>query len=1062
MANPIILKMTASGDAIPKVKLLSSEIQKMGKKTKAVGNIMKGVLAAKFISQGVEAIKNGFRAMGAEALKYEDTLKSIQGITTATSKDMITLHKAMIANSNVMEQAGSKAAEAGLNINKMGFSAAESAKALEQTMNLATASIVDVNDASKVSLQTMKAFGLGLGDLEHIVNVIQSTVSGTSIDFMDFAEAMKFVAPIAKKVGVSLEETSASIGFLGNIGLKGSIGGTALKNMLLNLLTPGESVSKMLGRMDNEGAGLVDILSQMKDEGMSINQFIETFNKRALAGALSISEMGKQVNDLTKALTDEETKARDVANVMRDSLIKQLEIMRNNLLNVGNEFIFVAGASDGFKDAFAEVNIILQETQKWVVDNDDKIKQFAKNIISGTVGALKGLAHSLKFIADNSAALSATLKLMVGIKLVPFIVGLGKAALAMKAFMVSAIAVNPPLVAIAAALVAVNAAMALYIDHVDKMVEKNARLNQSNKSNLEAQSNALGTFVDDLILAEQQIKAVQESADDQMIKGFKVDAIKENLEEAGNAIELKFGLPDKFLDAMTDSKSAFKQSEFLRKKLIKMELDSRDKNVQATDENTDAVTSLLEELKKAGATETKDKGKGKDPIDETIKLWSQQLSKDMESSIKSAFLTFDSGSKTAGGVSFGLRTSQTIGEKGKQRDVINQEGLDTIHFDLLDLNNTLRPDLVPQKLDDIDKILTEVSNNIHLMNTPSNLPTGFTGTSSVSPLTQVSSTKSFSEAGNISFDIQMIPSFVNLKKKFENEEFRVNLGLAELDNLRTEDLIRDIEAATAESKALGEEIKALEDELKVMEQTSQESMDRLVENIFTYGDIALEVVDLISQAQTNAFEKEQELFDKRLKDLNVEKSAAIKAHKDKESSLYLINREFAKKEADLKAQQEKADEEFRKKQKASAIVSAAINTALAITSVLSNPGSFSQKLIQSAIVGGLGLAQIGVIASQEFKGGGEIRGIGAQISGPGSGTSDSIPILASDREFMLKAQTVDALGGAQGVVSMVDRELDRTGTSNDGMTIYIENAFDDAERIRETYAEVFNERQRWN
>ena len=1074
MSNPVILKMTASGDAIPKVQLLENSIESLGRKTKSVSTIMKGVLAAKFISQGVEAIKGGFAAMGREAGKYEDILKEIEGITQATSNSMKKMHTSIMDNSSATEHLGTKTAEAALNINKMGFNAEESAFVLEHSMNLATASIVDVSESARVALQTMKSFGLGLGDFEHIVNVIQSTVSGTSIDFLEYADAMKFVAPIATKMNTSIEETSALIGILGDVGLKGSIGGTALKNMFLNLLKPGETVEEMLGRMTGEGKGLIDILQAMTDEGMNINDFADTFNLRALSGALSISKLSDKTRELTDNLIEEKVTAKEVADVMRDSFIKQAEIMRNNLFNIGNEIMYVISTSDGFKDAFIEVNEILQDTRKWVMDNDELIIQWGKDLINLSSNVLKGVAVSLKFMLDNATALADILKVLVTLKMAKFGADLIVASGGLNKLGKAILASNPYLLGFASALTAITVAMDLYVEKVDKMVAKNDKLNQNNKENLQAQVNALREYSYILESYEKGVSDIKPKNLSYYGAGqTQAQAEKLKLIEAGNKIEAQFGLPSGFLDAVKDSATASKMSAHLIERYHELNAKNTDENTVAMDENTKAAEDLVSLLKSLNKG---DKDKDSKTIDTGIQAWSEQFMKDLNAGINKRFLTFEESFVESGTGQLGLRTlSKTVNPADKSTtEYINQEGLDTIHFDLLGLGDHLMQmevrdklnlDTMTSNIDDLSGLFLELTNNIRLMRPTSNLPTGISTSSLVSPLTQVpfsGTSGTATEGGVVNFDVKLLPSMREIENMFREQEFAVNLKLAEFDQEKAEAFARELKLASDEMKFIDEQIEEAQKELDDLNEKSQLSLDTFAEAISTYGSIAMSVIEMIGDVYDAQFEREQAQFDKRFKDLNAEKQAAIAAHKDKANSIYLINREFAKKEADLKAQQEEADKAYRKRQKQAAIVTAIINTALAVTSAIANASSNAERIIMGILVGGLGAAQIGIIAAQNYRYGGEIDELGTMINGHGTGTSDSIPIMASAGEYMVKSKTVSALGGSRGVSRILDRELDRGSyTSNEGMTIYIENAWDNADKVRETYKEVYNERQRW-
>lgn len=91
-----------------------------------------------------------------------------------------------------------------------------------------------------------------------------------------------------------------------------------------------------------------------------------------------------------------------------------------------------------------------------------------------------------------------------------------------------------------------------------------------------------------------------------------------------------------------------------------------------------------------------------------------------------------------------------------------------------------------------------------------------------------------------------------------------------------------------------------------------------------------------------------------------------------------------------------------------AIGSAMVSTHLAATQALADPTAptFMQKTTYAGLITAMGYANVGMIAAQTiagFKNGG-------LITGPGTGTSDSIPIMASNEEFMMRNAAVKSIG----------------------------------------------------
>ncbi len=95
-------------------------------------------------------------------------------------------------------------------------------------------------------------------------------------------------------------------------------------------------------------------------------------------------------------------------------------------------------------------------------------------------------------------------------------------------------------------------------------------------------------------------------------------------------------------------------------------------------------------------------------------------------------------------------------------------------------------------------------------------------------------------------------------------------------------------------------------------------------------------------------------------------------------------------------------------QQAFSIASTLVATHLAAAQVMADPSALTlaQKTSYATMITGLGYANVGLIAAQTIAG----FATGGAIKGAGTGTSDSIPIMASNGEFMIREFAASKLG----------------------------------------------------
>lgn len=130
-----------------------------------------------------------------------------------------------------------------------GLSVDESIQALPTTLALATTAAVDLGMAADITTDVLGAFSLGVGDTDRVADVMAATFTNSTNTITDLYEAFKLAGPISKQAGISFEKTAVLAGVLGNAGLKGSLGGTALRGALLALTNTTPKAAKALRKL---------------------------------------------------------------------------------------------------------------------------------------------------------------------------------------------------------------------------------------------------------------------------------------------------------------------------------------------------------------------------------------------------------------------------------------------------------------------------------------------------------------------------------------------------------------------------------------------------------------------------------------------------------------------------------------------------------------------------------------------------------------------------------------------------------------------------------------------
>ncbi len=338
-----LLKATDSGfvktfkDAQDAVKTFEKKSNSM---TTAVGKVMQGTGAAmtKYITTPLIGVGVAAAKVGGDFEEQMSRVKAISGATGDTFEQM----KQQAIDLGAKTAFSAKESAAGMeNLASAGFSAQEIMKAMPGLLDLAAVSGGDVALASENTATALRGFGLEASEAGHVADVFARAAADTNVEVGDMGEALKYVAPVANSMGISLEETAAAIGIMSDAGIKGSQAGTTLRGALSRLARPTKA---MQDTMDNLGVSFYDADGKMKPlktqvellkkafEGLTPEQqqnaLVTLYGQESLSGMMALIDKGPDsLGKLTKSLKDSDGAADNMARTMQDNMNSSIEQM---------------------------------------------------------------------------------------------------------------------------------------------------------------------------------------------------------------------------------------------------------------------------------------------------------------------------------------------------------------------------------------------------------------------------------------------------------------------------------------------------------------------------------------------------------------------------------------------------------------------------------------------------------------------------------------------------------------------------------------------------------------
>jgi hypothetical protein len=308
--NSAALRIIFGADTSQFDAALQQSLSKLEKTSRGLSS------AGKTLSIGLTAPLTAVAATSAHtAINFEASMAKVQAVSQATKQEFEALRDQALYLGRTTVFTAQNVSELQLEFSKLGFTASEIQKVTEATLYLAQATGSDLAESAEVAGATLRGFGLNAEETVRVTDVMAQSFNATSLDLSNFREAMKYVAPVAKSAGVSLEQTTAMLGILANAGIKGSQAGTSLRRIISDLGAGSEDTATAIQNLADQGIDLADA----KDE----------VGRTAQTALLVLSEGVGQVDSLTTSLEGAAGASAQMARTMNDTTFGSLKSMES-------------------------------------------------------------------------------------------------------------------------------------------------------------------------------------------------------------------------------------------------------------------------------------------------------------------------------------------------------------------------------------------------------------------------------------------------------------------------------------------------------------------------------------------------------------------------------------------------------------------------------------------------------------------------------------------------------------------------------------------------------------
>ncbi|MCW4148542.1 phage tail tape measure protein [Halomonas sp. 18H] len=345
-------------------------------------NNMAGTGAGMAASGGA-ALYAGARLLS-PGVAYGESMSRVQALTRMEADD----ERYQALRQQARELGASTAFSAGQSADAQGYLAMAGfdpeaiQAAMPDMLNLALANRTDLGRTADISSNILSGFGLDPDEMGRVGDVLTATTTRANVDLEMLGQSMKYVAPQARAMNMSLEQSAAMAGLLGNVGIQASQAGTTLRAMVTRLSAPTSAAAGALADLgvnakDAEG-NLRDVPKILADVARATEEMgnadraaylKKIFGEEPGAGmAELIAQQGSAgIEQFTEILSNSAGENARVAKTMADNIGGDLKSLSSAWDEIG---ISITETNNGpLRDLIQRVTAITRGVGEWINEN---------------------------------------------------------------------------------------------------------------------------------------------------------------------------------------------------------------------------------------------------------------------------------------------------------------------------------------------------------------------------------------------------------------------------------------------------------------------------------------------------------------------------------------------------------------------------------------------------------------------------------------------------------------------------------------------------------------------
>lgn len=275
---------------------LSKAADDFGKKLESgFGTIFKSITAgAMSVAGALSMVTKSALSIGGG---FESVMTSVRVISGAEEKDMNELIKKAREMGATLPITAKDAATAMQLLAQRGTQAKDILASVSDVANLAISQGVDMGSAAELLGTAMSSFGLDISEAAKVTAIFNNACNQSPLSINRLMTAMKYAAPAAGSLGISITEAVAAMEAISRSLPSGEMTGTGYAMVLSKIAAKSEVAGVKTKNLDGSLRSVKEIFLDLKEANASYADLNKVFGQRGVKAALALQQFAGSLEE---------------------------------------------------------------------------------------------------------------------------------------------------------------------------------------------------------------------------------------------------------------------------------------------------------------------------------------------------------------------------------------------------------------------------------------------------------------------------------------------------------------------------------------------------------------------------------------------------------------------------------------------------------------------------------------------------------------------------------------------------------------------------------------------